>query len=100
MPDQKEGNLEGLNLGGVISGSPAQAKVYEGPDIPFGDSQVAGTNMSFQDMFNAMTYNANADMGGGRKAAASVPTSSLYTGSRYDSSRPFEEPMLDEKGSL
>ena len=96
MPDEQEGNLEGLNLGGTISGSPAQAKVYQGPDIPVRDSQVAGTNMSFQDMFRAMTYNADADMNGGRKAAEAVPLSSLYTGSRYASSRPYEEPMLEE----
>jgi len=91
MPDEQE-----LNLGGVISGSPAQAKVYQGPDIPIRNSQVAGTNMSFQDMFRAMTYNANADTGGGRKSAEAVPLSSLYTGSRYASSRPYEEPMLEE----
>jgi hypothetical protein len=100
MPDEQEsnleGNLEGLNLGGVISGSPAQAKVYQGPDIPVRNSQVAGTNMSFQDMFRAMTYNADADMSGGRKPAEAVPLSSIYTGSRYASSRPYEEPMLEE----
>ena len=96
MADEQEPNLEGLNLGGVIVGSPAQAKVYQGPDIPVRNSQVAGTNMSFQDMFRAMTYNANADMGGGRRRAESVPLSSIYTGSRYASSRPYEEPMLEE----
>jgi hypothetical protein len=100
MPEEQEsnleGNLEGLNLGGVISGSPAQAKVYQGPDIPVRNSQVAGTNMSFQDMFRTMTYNADADMSGGRKPAEAVPLSSIYTGSRYASSRPYEEPMLEE----
>ena len=96
MSEEKEVNLEELNLGGVISGSPAQAKVYEGPDLPARNSQVAGTNMSFQDMFKAMTYNANADMSGGRKPVAAVPMSSLYTGSRYAGSRPYEEPMLEE----
>jgi len=96
MADEQEPNLEGLNLGGVISGSPAQAKVYQGPDIPARNSQVAGTNMSFQDMFRAMTYNANADTGGGRRPAEAVPLSSIYTGSRYAGSRPYEEPMLEE----
>ena len=100
MPEEQEGNLEGnlegLNLGGVIEGSPAQTKVYQGPDIPVGNSQVAGTNMSFQDMFREMTYNADADMSGGRKRAEAVPLSSIYTGSRYASSRPYEEPMLEE----
>jgi hypothetical protein len=96
MAEEQEPNLEGLNLGGVISGSPAQAKVYQGPDIPVRNNQVAGTNMSFQDMFRAMTYNADADRGGGRKPAEAVPLSSIYTGSRYASSRPYEEPMLEE----
>ena len=96
MPEEQEPNLEGLNLGGVIVGSPAQGKFYQGPPIPARNSQVPGTNMSFQDMFRAMTYNADADRGGGRKPAEAVPLSSIYTGSRYASSRPYEEPMLEE----
>ena len=44
MPDEQEsnleGNLEGLNLGGVIVGSPAQGKFYQGPPIPARNSQV------------------------------------------------------------
>lgn len=80
----------GNNLGGVISGSPAQAKVYQGPAVSANNSRAARTNKSFQDQFKEMTKDPNEEIGIIRKPAASVPMSSIYTSTRYSSSRPNE----------
>jgi len=92
-----EQSLDGertLNLGGVIVGSPAQAKVYQGPPIPARNSQVADTNMSFQDMFRAITYNADADRGGGRKPAEAVSYEELEKMSKIPYKDPDDEYAL------
>lgn len=83
-----------VNLGGVIVGSPAQAKIYQGPPIPARNSQVVDTNMSFQDMFRAMTYNADADSVGGRKPAESVSYEELEKMSKIPCKDPDDEYAL------
>ena len=82
-----------VNLGGVIVGSPAQAKVYQGPDIPARNSQVADTNMTFQEKFRAMTESAS-DNAGGRKPAEAVSHEELEEMRRIPSKDPDDEYAL------
>ena len=91
LADQSFERERPLNLGGVIVGSPAQAKVYQGPDIPARNSQVADTNMSFTDKFKAMTYNSYADSFGGRKPAEAVSYEELEEMHRISRKDPDDE---------
>ncbi len=91
-----EQSLDGertLNLGGVIVGSPAQAKVHQGPDIPARNSQVADTNMTSQEKFRAMTESAS-DNAGGRKPAEAVSYEELEKMSKIPYKDPDDEYAL------
>lgn len=76
MPEDKI-----VNLGGTIDG-PRTPIV---PDVPSGMGNVAGADVSFDDLFTQGLASSKF------KGKENIPVSSFYTGNRYPESRPFTD---------
>jgi len=70
-----------INLGGVAKGLP---EYNPAPRYNPGDGSGHRTGLSFEEMVGSIPV-------GGTKGAPSIPTSSIYTGDRYNSSFPFRD---------